>query len=122
NVFEELKAGEKRTHWMWFVFPQIKGLGFSFMNVRYAIQSLDEAEAYLNHPTLGARLLRCTQQVLDVEGRSAEEIFCFPDVLKFRSSMTLFSQIPNSSIQFEQALELYYGGEPDFETLKIIRQ
>lgn len=90
TVLDELRAGRKSSHWIWFVFPQIKGLGHSGMAQKFAITSLDEAKAYLQHSVLGPRFRECTQLVLDVEGRSAEEIFGHPDHLKFRSCMTLF--------------------------------
>lgn len=121
EVYAELAAGEKRGHWMWFVFPQIAGLGFSFMAQRYAIQSLEEAKAYLEHPVLGQRLVQCTQTVLAVEAKTADQIFGWPDVLKFRSCMTLFSAVLESKDNvFQQALEKYYGGEPDMKTLQKI--
>ncbi|HBH81499.1 MAG TPA: DUF1810 domain-containing protein, partial [Nitrospira sp.] len=90
TVLAELRAGRKSSHWIWFIFPQIAGLGHSAMAQQFAIGSLDEAKAYLQHPVLGPRLRECAQLVLDVEGRSAEEIFGYPDYLKFRSCMTLF--------------------------------
>src|ERR1043166_7075440 len=93
RVVGELRAGEKRSHWMWFIFPQVAGLGHSAMAQRYAIQSRTEAEAYLAHAVLGARLLECTQAVLDVPGKSANAIFGSPDDMKFRSSMTLFEAV-----------------------------
>src|SRR6202046_3699066 len=99
QVRDELARGHKRSHWMWFVFPQIAGLGFSAMAQKYAIASLDEAQAYLRHPVLGPRLEGCTRLVLAVDGRSAHDIFGSPDDMKFRSSMTLFSQAaPDGSI------------------------
>ncbi len=105
---------------MWFVFPQVRGLGSSSTARRYAIGSLDEASAFLAHPVLGRRLREWTQIVLEVEGRSAEEIFGYPDYLKFRSSMTLFSRVPEADAVFERALEKYYGGKPDRTTLDIL--
>jgi uncharacterized protein (DUF1810 family) len=117
QVREELVDGRKRSHWMWFVFPQIAGLGFSAMAQRYAIASLDEAKAYLRHPILGPRLQDCTRLVLAIDGRSAHDIFGSPDDMKFRSSMTLFAQAaPDGSI-FEEALRKYFAGESDPETL-----
>ncbi|HEY9011419.1 MAG TPA: DUF1810 domain-containing protein, partial [Devosia sp.] len=89
RVLGELRAGEKRSHWMWFIFPQIKGLGMSEMSVRFAIYSLDEAKAYLAHPVLGPRLQECVEAVLAVQGKGADRIFGYPDDMKFRSSMTL---------------------------------
>jgi uncharacterized protein (DUF1810 family) len=118
RVREELAQGRKRSHWMWFIFPQIAGLGFSAMAQRYAIASLDGAKAYLEHPILGARLEDCTRLVLAVTGRSVTEIFGSPDDMKFRSSMTLFSQAAPDKAIFAEALRKYFDGEPDPETLK----
>ena len=120
RALAELKGGEKRTHWMWFIFPQIDGLGFSPMSKRYAIKSLDEARRYLQHPVLGARLLECVQALLEVRGRSAAEIFGYPDDLKLRSCLTLFVQVAQPGSVFEQALEKYYRGQPDEQTLSIL--
>ena len=117
----ELWAGRKRTHWMWFIFPQIKGLGSSEMAVRYAISSIEEAKAYLEHPVLGPRLRECTQIVLEVQGRMAEEIFMYPDNLKFHSSMTLFAQaaeISEEDLVFSQALDKYFDGKEDAATIE----
>jgi uncharacterized protein (DUF1810 family) len=119
RVRQELKAGEKKSHWMWFIFPQIHGLGKSATAHRYAIASLDEAKAYLAHPVLGSRLRECTRAVLAVNGKSADAIFGFPDDLKFRSCMTLFAHA-SSELVFRQALEKYFAGEEDPETLKRI--
>ena len=120
-VFEQVRAelseGRKRTHWMWFVFPQIAGLGFSPMARKFAISSLEEARAYLRHPTLGPRLKACTMLVVKAEGRSAGDIFGFPDDLKFRSSMTLFSRAAATNSIFAEALQKYFAGEADPETL-----
>ncbi|WP_188978728.1 DUF1810 domain-containing protein [Halocalculus aciditolerans] len=116
DVKAELRAGEKRTHWMWFVFPQIAGLGRSELARRYAISSRAEAEAYLAHPVLGPRLRECTRLVNAVDGRSAHEIFGSPDDLKFRSSMTLFAAVADDAEPFETALEQYYDGERDPKT------
>ncbi len=113
RVVAELRAGRKTSHWMWFVFPQIAGLGFSAMAQRYAISSLDEARAYLAHRLLGPRLRESTRLVLDVEGRDAHTIFGAPDDLKFRSSMTLFAHAAPQEILFRDALEKYYGGVED---------
>ena len=113
TVLKELGAGEKRSHWMWYIFPQIKGLGGSSMAQRYAIGSRNEARAYRAHPVLGPRLLECTQLVLNVDGRTAEQIFSYPDYLKFRSSMTLFGHADSSPNIFQNALSKYFGGEAD---------
>jgi uncharacterized protein (DUF1810 family) len=120
KVKQELRSGRKRSHWMWYIFPQMEGLGHSRMSRRYAISSREEADAYLTHPTLGPRLRECTEIVNAVEGRSANEIFGSPDDLKFRSSMTLFEAVADDSTPFRTALELYYGGEPDPKTLEIL--
>jgi uncharacterized protein (DUF1810 family) len=118
RVRDELAQGRKRSHWMWFVFPQIAGLGFSAMAQRYAIASLIEAKAYLRHPVLGPRLEDCMRLAITVDGRSAHDIFGSPDDMKFRSSTTLFAQAaPDGSI-FEEALRKYFAGEPDEETLR----
>ena len=115
EVLAELQAGAKRTHWMWFVFPQIAGLGHSPMSRRYAISSELEAASYLRHAVLGARLRTCTQLVLAVEGRSATEIFGTPDDLKFHSSMTLFALVARDETGdlFRQALDKYFAGTLD---------
>ena len=120
RALAELKAGRKQSHWMWFVFPQIAGLGHSAMARNYAISDLAEAHAYLAHPLLGTRLRECTQAVLDVEGKTAHEIFGSPDNLKFRSSMTLFD-LASPSDMFHTALENYFSGEPDPLTLQELR-
>jgi uncharacterized protein (DUF1810 family) len=120
QVKQELRAGRKRTHWMWYVFPQIAGLGRSEMSRRYAISSREEATAYLAHPTLGPRLRECTAIVNAVEGRSANDIFGSPDDLKFRSSMTLFDAVADDPTPFGTALERYYDGEPDPKTLELL--
>jgi uncharacterized protein (DUF1810 family) len=121
TVLEELKAGEKRSHWMWFVFPQIEGLGGSPMAQRFAISSLKEAKAFWAHPILGPRLEECTRLVLAVGGKSAEEIFGYPDYLKFRSCMTLFAECARgSTLIFFECLVKYFEGEPDQLTLGIL--
>lgn len=108
QVLAELKNGEKRTHWMWFIFPQIEGLGKSSTSRLYAIKSPKEAQAYLNHPILGQRLLECTNIVLSIKGRSALEIFGFPDDMKLKSSMTLFSSISDDDSPFKQVLDKFF--------------
>jgi uncharacterized protein (DUF1810 family) len=121
RVCEELKAGEKRSHWMWFIFPQIRGLGRSPMAERFGIGSLDEARNYLEHPVLGGRLRECTELVNAVEGRTATEIFGFPDDLKFCSSLTLFAKAgDDKGAPFEEALRKYFQGRMDQETLDRI--
>lgn len=119
TALAELRAGRKRSHWMWYVFPQLSGLGRSVTARRYALASADEARAYLAHPLLGSRLRECTEAVLAVTGRSAGEIFGYPDDLKFRSSMTLFAQLTSEPL-FGEALRRYYRGEPDPQTLALL--
>ncbi len=117
QVVSELRSGMKTSHWMWFIFPQIRGLGRSPVSLEYAISSRDEAAAYLQHPVLGPRLKECTRLVLDVKSRSAEEIFGSPDDMKFRSSMTLFAQVSADDDIFSRAVQQYFGGAPDQFTL-----
>ena len=121
-VLDELRAGRKSSHWIWFIFPQIAGLGRSGTAQQFAIGSLDEAKAYLQHPILGPRLRACTQLVLNVEGRSAEEIFGYPDHLKFRSCMTLFLTATTDNKIFKDALLKYFDGKPDTLTLDLLAQ
>jgi uncharacterized protein (DUF1810 family) len=121
RVLEELAAERKRTHWMWFIFPQLAGLGRSDTARFYAIAGLDEARRYLAHPLLGPRLVRCTELVVAVEGRTAHDIFGSPDDLKFRSSMTLFMQPAGAPAIFAAALDKYFAAEPDQVTLALLR-
>jgi uncharacterized protein (DUF1810 family) len=118
QVRDELQAGQKETHWMWFIFPQVRGLGSSPTAQKYAIQGIDEAKAYLNHPLLGFRLRECTQLVNAVNGRSIEEIFGNPDHLKFHSSMTLFAKASQAEKVFTAALDKYFNGKADGRTLE----
>ena len=120
DVVNELRAGCKRSHWIWFIFPQIAGLGSSPTAARYAISSLDEARAYLGHDVLGPRLHECTRLVNAVQGRSVGEIFGSPDDMKVRSSMTLFCQATDDNSDFVELLARYYAGEPDPLTLQRI--
>ncbi len=117
DVKQELRSGRKRSHWMWYIFPQIAGLGHSEMSRRYAIASREEAGAYLSHPVLGPRLRECTDLVNALDERSANDVFGSPDDLKFRSSMTLFEAVANDPEPFETALEKYYDGDQDQKTL-----
>jgi uncharacterized protein (DUF1810 family) len=117
QVLSELRAGTKMSHWMWFIFPQIGGLGRSPVSIEYAISGRSEARAYLQHPLLGPRLKECTRLVLLVEGRSAGKIFGSPDDIKFRSSMTLFAEVSPDDDIFEKALQKYFSGAPDRMTL-----
>lgn len=118
QALQELTAGHKRSHWMWFIFPQIAGLGFSAMVQRYAIRSLDEARAYLQHPVLGERLRTCTAAVNAVTSRSMHAIFGSPDDVKFRSSMTLFGRADPGEPAFRTALARYFDGQEDPRTLE----
>jgi uncharacterized protein (DUF1810 family) len=114
---DELQKGRKQSHWMWFIFPQLRGLGHSPMASKYGISSLQEATAYLRHPILGPRLRYCTELVIKIEGRSAEHIFGVPDDLKFRSCVTLFARADSENQIFKDALQKYFAGEPDQMTL-----
>ena len=116
----ELKAGHKQSHWMWFIFPQIAGLGHSAMSERYAIQSLQEAQEYLVHPVLGARLRECCRTVLALDGKTAHEIFRSPDDLKFRSCLTLFARAAPDESLFDDLLVKYFGGQEDPATLELL--
>lgn len=121
----ELCAGRKRSHWIWFIFPQRKGLGQSATSEFYGIGSMEEAQAYLNHPVLGPRLRECTRAVTAVEGRTAGEIFGWPDDVKFRSSMTLFARAAEAegdaeaAAEFRAALDKYFGGAEDPRTVDM---
>lgn len=119
TALSELKNGRKLSHWMWFVFPQIDGLGSSSTAKRYAIKSTAEARAYLNHPLLGARLTECTKTLLTIKGLSASDIFGYPDDLKFCSSMTLFESVASKNSLFSEAIDQYFGGQRDAKTLAI---
>ena len=121
-VLAELGSGRKRSHWMWFVFPQLQGLGSSGMAQRYAIGSLQEARAYLAHPVLGPRLRQCCELMLRVPDRSAHEILGSPDDMKFRSCVTLFRAAAPGEPLFQQCLDRYYDGQPDQRTLELLQQ
>ena len=120
RALAELKRGEKQSHWMWYIFPQIAGLGRSSMSQTYAIQSLQEARDYLAHPVLGARLRECCGVLLALEGKTAHEIFRQPDDLKFRSSLTLFAQAAPDEPLFDNLLVKYFGGREDPATLELL--
>jgi uncharacterized protein (DUF1810 family) len=120
TAFAEIKTGRKRSHWMWYIFPQLTGLGFSSMAERFAIHDLPEAQAYLAHPVLGRRLVDISKALLDHAGHNATEIMGTPDDLKLRSSMTLFSLVPGADPVFEAVLKKYYQGEKDKATLQMV--
>lgn len=121
RVFKELEQGRKTSHWMWFVFPQIAGLGSSAMAQRYAIASMEEARAYLAHPLLGARLRRCVHLLIDLKGRSAHAIFGSPDDRKLHSSLTLFAQAAPGDSLYAQALDRFFEGRQDPATLALLQ-
>ena len=120
TVIGELTAGRKRSHWMWFIFPQVRGLGSSPTAVRFSISSADEARAYLAHELLGPRLRECARLVSQIDGRSAEDIFGWPDDMKLRSSMTLFARTADDNADFVAVLDKFYGGEQDPATLALL--
>jgi uncharacterized protein (DUF1810 family) len=120
TVLAELRNGTKRSHWIWFVFPQLRGLGRSPTAMRFGIASLDEARAYLAHSVLGPRLRECTRLVADIDGRSVEKIFGWPDNLKVRSSMTLFARATDDNADFRAVLDKFYGGQEDPATLEVL--
>jgi uncharacterized protein (DUF1810 family) len=120
TALAELRAGQKRTHWMWFIFPQLRGLGHSETARHYAIASRAEAVAYSRHSVLGPRLRECTSAVLAFQGRSAREIFGSPDDLKFRSSLTLFTEVAPSDLVFALALQKFFANAPDEKTLNLL--
>ena len=122
TVLAELRACRKQTHWMWFIFPQITGLGHSPTSQHYAIQTRAEAQHYLAHPVLGTRLMECAAVILECAGRSAREIFGSPDDLKLRSSMTLFAALPETDAVFRAVLDKYFAGKEDARTLELLKQ
>ncbi len=122
RVLAELRSGRKRTHWMWYIFPQIDGLGYSTTTKLYAIKSLEEAQRYLAHPVLGTRLRECAEAVLAVEGRTVSEIFGYPDDLKLKSSMTLFASVTDSDSVFARVLKKYFDGAQDVRTLQLLEK
>jgi len=120
DALAEIKNGKKRTHWMWYVFPQIQGLGNSEFARFYAIKDLEEAEAYFKHPVLGSRLIEISSSLLKLKGNDAYAIFGSPDDMKLHSSMTLFSLVPNADPVFEAVLQKFYNSEKDSKTLMIL--
>lgn len=120
TALAEIKQGRKRSHWMWYIFPQIQGLGFSSTSRYYGIKNRQEAEAYLRHPVLGARLREISAELLKLPQSDASRIFGYPDDLKLKSSMTLFASVPQADPVFEQVLAKYFNGEKDGQTLKLL--
>ncbi|QQL45245.1 DUF1810 domain-containing protein [Sulfuriroseicoccus oceanibius] len=120
TALAELRNGQKQSHWIWYIFPQVAGLGFSSMAQHFAIQSHAEATEFLNHPTLGARLIECTDALLEHRGTPIETIMGYPDDLKLRSSMTLFAAISDNDSPFHQVLNAFYQGKPDDKTLAFL--
>ncbi|MGN6266950.1 MAG: DUF1810 domain-containing protein [Ginsengibacter sp.] len=121
TALSEIKRGRKQSHWMWYIFPQIQGLGFSATSKLYAIKNLKEAQAYLNHPLLGKRLKEITDALINLPSNNAHEIFGSPDDVKLKSSMTLFASLPGADPVFESALKKFFKGEKDAKTLSIIK-
>ncbi|MGZ4969349.1 MAG: DUF1810 domain-containing protein [Methylobacter sp.] len=122
SVLGELRSGWKRSHWMWYIFPQIDGLGHSATSKHYAIKNIEEARQYLNHPILGKRLLECAEAVFTIKGRSISEIFGYPDNLKFKSSMTLFDYVAAPCSIFARILDKHFNGERDTLTLQLLEK
>jgi uncharacterized protein (DUF1810 family) len=120
RALAEIKSGRKRSHWMWYIFPQFDGLAFSSTSKHYAIKSIEEAKAYLDHPVLGPRLLECAEAALRLEGLTASEIFGSPDDLKMRSCATLFAAVSPPDSVFHRLLEKYYANGPDEKTLRLL--
>lgn len=120
NALSEIRNGQKKTHWMWFIFPQLKGLGISSTADFYGITGIEEASAYLQHPVLGKHLEQIASALLELEGKTASDIFGSPDDMKLRSSMTLFSQVENAHPVFERVLDNYFKGIPDQKTLQLL--
>jgi len=120
RVLTELRSGQKRSHWMWYIFPQIDGLGHSSTTKHYSIKSTEEARQYLNHSILGKRLSECVEAVLATEGRTVSEIFGYPDDLKLKSCMTLFAAVADPGSSFDRVLGKYFHGKRDYRTLQLI--
>jgi uncharacterized protein (DUF1810 family) len=121
QALSEIKRGRKQSHWMWFVFPQIKGLGFSETSKRYAIQNKEEGQAYLQHPLLGARLLQISEALLQLQSNNAYQIFGSPDDVKLKSSMTLFSSLQDAPPIFQKVLDKFFEGTKDSKTLSLMK-
>lgn len=121
KALAEIKNGKKQSHWMWFIFPQIAGLGFTDYNIFYAIINIEEATQYLNHPILGQRLIEMSKELLKIENKTALEIMGKPDTKKLKSCMTLFSLLPNTDSVFKSVLDKFYKGETDDKTISILK-
>jgi len=119
-ALSEIKSGRKRSHWMWYIFPQIAGLGFSQTSRYYAIKDLKEAKAYVEHPVLGRRLVEICHELLKLNSSNANEVFGRPDDIKLRSSMTLFAAVPGADSVFQSVLDKFFAGEKDIRTLQLI--
>jgi uncharacterized protein (DUF1810 family) len=119
-ALSEIKSGRKQSHWMWYIFPQIKGLGFSETSMYYAIKDIEEAEAFLKHPVLGSRLIEISEELMKLQSNNAHQILGSPDDIKLHSSMTLFSSVPGASPVFEEVLRKFFNGEKDNKTLQIL--
>ena len=121
QALSEISSGRKRTHWMWYIFPQLEGLGSSWTSVHYSISGIGEAEAYLAHPVLGPRLVKCAEAALHHQGQTASSIFGYPDDLKFRSSATLFAHVSPAGSVFHQIIDTFFRGQPDETTLRRLQ-
>jgi uncharacterized protein (DUF1810 family) len=122
TALAELKNGRKQSHWMWYIFPQLDGLGHSVTAKYYALKNLDEAQAYFNHLVLGQRLIACSKALLAVNGKTIASILGFPDDLKLHSSMTLFSQLVDTDAIFQQVIDQYFASQPDQKTLQLLNR
>jgi uncharacterized protein (DUF1810 family) len=120
TALDEIKNGRKRSHWMWYIFPQIQGLGYSQTSKYYAIKDINEAAEFINHPILGPRLIAICNELFKLESTNANAIFGSPDDLKLKSSMTLFTSLPNNNPVFQYVLEKFFNGDKDIQTLRII--
>jgi uncharacterized protein (DUF1810 family) len=121
TALSEIRNGRKRSHWMWFIFPQVAGLGFSETSQYYSIKTIAETTAYLNHPVLGKRLVEITEALLTIDGKTANQIFGSPDDMKLKSSMTLFAAVSNENAVFRKVLEKYFNGQEDTKTLQLLK-
>ena len=122
TALDEIKNGRKRSHWMWYIFPQIQGLGFSSTSQHYAISGLQEAAAYLNHPILGQRIIEISKVLVQLDSSNASQVFGSPDDMKLKSSMSLFASVPNADAVFQQVLDKFFQGNKDQKTLSILER